>query len=299
MRRCAFLTLDEVGDFVIDDELAYEPFRAIGWEVEAVSWRRGAGWWHGFDAVLIRSPWDYQDDPRAFLDVLARIEESGVSLFNRLDLVRWNLRKTYLRDLADRGVSTTPTEWRDRLEPGQVLQLFDALQADEIVLKPVVSANADGAFRLNRRAAAERLAEIESYYRDHPLIAQPFARAVLDEGEYSLIFFGGEFSHCILKTPKDGDFRVQEEHGGLIRAVRPDAVLLASARAAVRAAGPPQLYARVDLVRANDGDGWWLMELELIEPSLYLRMDPRAPHRFAEAFRAAMSGNSPGNGVEA
>lgn len=291
MKRCAFLTLDEVADFVIDDELAYEPFREIGWEVEAIPWRRLSISPGRFDAVVIRSPWDYQQDPEAFLEVLSDITRTGVPLFNSLELVRWNLEKTYLRNLSERGVATPPTLWLDNLKPSEVHRLFDELDSDEIVLKPVVSANADGAFRLSRRTAEDRRDELEAYYADRPFLAQPFAGSVVEEGEYSLIYFGGALSHAITKTPKPGDFRSQEEHGGLIRVIEPDDALLAAGEGAVTAVpveGEAPLYARVDLVRANDGGGYWLMELELIEPALYLRMDPGAPGRFAEAFRAAV-----------
>lgn len=293
MRHCAFLTLEDPGDFVIDDELAYEPLAELGWRVEAVPWTRPGVRWGDFDVVVIRSPWDYPSDPDAFLAVLGEIERSGTMLFNGLDLVRWNLRKTYLREVEARRVPIVPTIWRDHLAPGDLVELFEAVCAtgkgvEEIVLKPVVGANADGAFRLDRHAARDRAQEVEAFYTDRELMAQPFAHAILDEGEYSLFYFDGEHSHAILKTPKTTDFRVQEEHGARIRRVEAGEALLAAAEAALRALGKPPLYARVDLVRANDGthDGadFWLMELELIEPSLYLRMDPEAPRRFARAL---------------
>ena len=103
--------------FVIDDELAYPPLAALGWRVEAISWRTPSCDWRAYDAVVIRSTWDYIADPDAFLAVLAEIERAGTPLFNALDLVRWNIRKTYLRDLAQRGVPVVPTIWRERLAP--------------------------------------------------------------------------------------------------------------------------------------------------------------------------------------
>ena len=115
MRRCAFLTLEDSTGYVIDDELAYAPLAALGWQVDTISWRRTDLEWQAYDAVVIRSTWDYVDDPGAFLDVLGEIERSGTPLFNGLDLVRWNIRKTYLRDLAERGVAVVPTIYRDRL----------------------------------------------------------------------------------------------------------------------------------------------------------------------------------------
>ena len=110
------------------------------------------------------------------------------------------------------------------------------------------------------------------------------------EGEFSLFYFNGVLSHTILKLPKPADFRVQEEHGGIIRAVETDDALREAGDAALRAIGAVPLYARADFVRANDGSSYWLMELELIEPSLYLRMDKGAPERFARALHDRVSG---------
>ena len=112
MLRSAFLTLDDSTGFVIDDELSYAPLADLGWRVETISWRAPSCDWRAYDAVVIRSTWDYITDPDAFLTVLAEIERAGTPLFNALDLVRWNIRKTYLRDLAQRGVPVVPTIWR-------------------------------------------------------------------------------------------------------------------------------------------------------------------------------------------
>lgn len=284
MKRCAFLTLDDPTGYFIDDALAHEPLRRRGWEVEVLPWRQRALPWSRFEAVVIRSPWDYHHAPESFLAVLAEIERSGARLFNSLALVEWNLEKTYLRELAARGVAVVPTAWRDRLEPGDLGSLFEEVGSDEVVLKPVVGANADGAFRLERPVTAEQAAAVESYYSHRPLMAQPLVRAVIEEGEYSLFYFNGRHSHAIVKTPKARDFRVQEEHGGDIQPIAASQELLEMGASCLRALGEPPLYARVDLVRSNQGNGYWLMELELIEPSLYLRMDPEAPRRFALAL---------------
>lgn len=298
MKRCAFLTLVDAAGYVIDDELAYDPLRALGWRVEAVPWQQPGVSWGGFDAVVIRSPWDYQKDPLAFLAMLEEVERSGVPLFNGLDLVRWNLPKLYLRELASRGVPTVPTVWRDRLGTGDLVRVFEVVEADEVVLKPVVGANADGAFRLDRCAGRERVSAVERYYARRPFMVQPFVHAVLEEGEYSLIYFDGEYSHGVLKAPMAADFRVQEEHGGHIRSVEADGALLAAGNAVLEALGELPLYARVDLVRSNEGSGFWLMELELIEPSLYLRLEPEAPGRFARALhRRVAMGTDPSPAV--
>lgn len=267
----------------MDDHLAHQPLRELGWRVEPVPWRRPGVDWGTYDAVVIRSTWDYTEAPDALLAVLGEIERAGTPLFNELELVRWNIRKTYLRDLAERGVPVVPTVWRDRLSPGELRRLLDEVGTAEVVVKPVVGASAGGAFRLGARGATAPAA-VEAYYSDRALMAQPFLEAITAEGEFSIFYFNGEHSHTILKSPKPADFRVQEEHGGTIRAVGADPTLLAAGDAALRALGEAPLYARADFVRSNDGDGFWLMELELIEPSLYLRMDARAPGRFARAF---------------
>ena len=299
MRRCAFLTLADPGGYVIDDELAHEPLRALDWHVDAVPWNRPGVAWEDYDLVVIRSPWDYVHDPDGFLAVLAAIERRSVRLENRLPLVRWNLDKTYLRDLAARGVATVPTLFRDRLGRGELGSLFEevgslspaeAAGSREIVIKPVVGASAEGAYRLDARAVRARGGEVEAYYAGRPLQAQPLARAVLEEGEYSLFYFDGAHSHTVLKTPGPDDFRVQEEHGGAIRTVTADAALLAAGQTALGALDETPLYARADFVRAEGGGAYWLMELELVEPSLYLRMDREAPERFARALDARFAG---------
>ncbi len=286
MRRCAFLTVDmgTLEDFVCDDELAYAPLRDLGWEVEAVPWRRRGVDWDRFDAVVIRSTWDYQEDPQAFLQVLERIDRSAARLHNPLELVQWNLRKTYLLDLARRGIDVVPTCWGRGLNASRIRSLFERLGVEEIAIKPVIGANADDAFRLRLPVPTETAGEVERRFEGREFLAQPFMGNILTEGEFSLFFFGGEHSHTILKTPKPGDFRVQEEHGGIIRAVEARRDLRCAARQVMRTLPTVPLYARVDLVRV--GVGFALMELELIEPALYFRMDPGSAERFARVLDA-------------
>jgi hypothetical protein len=280
--------LDPSG-YVIDDALACGPLRALGWEVEAVPWNRPGVSWREYEVVVVRSPWDYHHHPEAFLSVLAEVERPGTRLENRLPLLRWNLHKTYLRDLAAHGVPTIPTVWRDRLRPGDLEGLFDEVPGDEVVIKPIVSASARGAFRLDRRSLRRKGREVEAFFSDRAFMAQPLARAVLDEGEYSLVYFNGEHSHTVLKTPNPGDFRVQEEHGAAVCTAVADAVLQRAGREALDALSEVPLYARADFVRSNEDRTYWLMELELVEPSLYLRMDPAAAGRFANALDARMT----------
>lgn len=289
MPRVAFLTTDRLDDFVTYDHLAVAPLAARGWTVEFVPWRDAADWGR-WEAVVVRSPWDYQADPDAFLAVLGAIDRSPARLANPLAVMRWNLDKRYLRDLDARGVPIVPTAWGRGLDAPRLDALRADLDAPEIVVKPVVGANADDTFRLPPTAdASPALAA----FAGREWMAQPFVPSVVDEGETSVFVFGGAPSHAVLKTPARGDFRVQEEHGGTIRAVPLRPELLAASERALAAAedagGRGLLYARVDLVTLPDGTPA-VIELELIEPSLYFPYDGASPARFADAFVAWMAG---------
>jgi glutathione synthase/RimK-type ligase-like ATP-grasp enzyme len=279
MKRCCFLSMDDMAGYVSDDELAVEPLASLGWHVETVSWRDRGVDWSRFDLVVIRTTWDYQKYPDEFIATLERID-TATRLENSLDVVGWNLDKRYLRELYSRGVRIVPTIWDGVYDKSSFDQWLAELETDEVIIKPTVSATAQNTFRLKHFDE-----ELTAIFEQRPFIVQPFLRTVIDEGEYSLFFFNSELSHTILKTPKPGDFRVQEEHGGLITETQPSEKLLDAARKVIRAIDQGLLYARVDLVRDHD-DEFAVMELELIEPALYLRMNADGPQRFAVAIDA-------------
>lgn len=275
--------MDSLDGYVSDDELAIGPLNDLGWKVETLSWRQTTVDWDIFDAVVIRTTWDYQLDPEKFLGVLREIEASDARLENPLEIARWNLNKTYLREIERDGVRIVPTLWDRAYSAASFAEWLAELKTDEVIVKPTVSATAEHTYRLTQFDPT--LIEI---FTGRSFMVQPFLRSIVTEGEYSLFYFGGEFSHAILKTPKTADFRVQEEHGGIITAVTASSDMLETGRFVFDMITPTPLYARVDLVR-DESDNFALMELELIEPALYLRMDPDAPRRFAAAFDRMMS----------
>ena len=289
---------DPVG-FVIDDDHAVRPLEQLGWSVHSVPWDHAPADWSEFDAVVLRSTWDYQHRPDRFLSVVADIEDSGVPLFNSGDLVRWNVRKTYLQELAASGIPIVPTLFLDRFVIEGLDGLFARLGSDEIVLKPLISASADGTFRLRTGTWRQEEGALTAELTGRAVLAQPFVRAIPEGGEVSLFYFDGMFSHAVRKTPAPGDFRVQEEHGAEIATIIPTLDILQAGARAMDAVPEVPLYARVDLVPANDAEGHWLMELELIEPALYLRMDREAPRRFAEALVRQVESERPSPGREA
>jgi glutathione synthase/RimK-type ligase-like ATP-grasp enzyme len=284
-RRCAYLTMQDIGGFVTDAELSFAPMAQLGWEVEMVPWRSDVDW-NAFDLVYICTPWDYQNDVAAFLRVLASIESSSARLVNSLDLVRWNLEKTYLRELETRGAAIVPSRFFDRFDADEVAACFDAYDTASIVVKPVVGANSDNIFVLARPLPADLADELRRVFAGRPFFVQPFVDSVRSEGEYSLFFFGGAYSHAVLKRPKPGDFRTQEEHGADILSVAAPAALIETARRVLRVVDPQPVYVRADFVR-DTGERFLLMELELIEPALYFRTDPESASRFASALDRA------------
>ncbi|MEM6646429.1 MAG: hypothetical protein AAF730_09270 [Bacteroidota bacterium] len=278
----AYLSTDDLGAYETDEALTEAPLAERGCTVEYVSWTAAAADWSRFDAVVIRTPWDYHKHVGAFLERLEAIEASGTPLLNALPLVRWNADKRYLRDLEQRSIAIVPTVWGEAEQPVSFEALFEQLDTDAIVVKPVVSAGAMDTFRLQHPVSAEQKAQVEQPFAERPFMAQPFVKAVVTEGEFSVFVFDGAYSHCILKTPKAGDFRVQEEFGSRLVLVEPEPALLEAAERVLAVLDEVPLYARVDLVRMPSGT-FALMELELIEPGLYFRLDPSSATRFAKA----------------
>ena len=276
------LSMDNLNGFDCYDHLLDEPLLQLGWKTETVSWHTKNVDWNQFEAVIIRSTWDYQNHPKAFLQVLRTIDASTAHLENSLALIEWNINKKYLIDLESNGIEIVPTLWKRGWQQSEVSCYFEYYNCDEIVIKPVVSANADNTYWLKRDDFEAHFAAMENAFRDVDFMVQPFIDAIISEGEFSLFFFAGKFSHCILKTPAVDDFRVQEEHGSSIEAVAADAELLAHAVRVQQQLNPPPLYSRIDLVRTKTG--FAVMEVELIEPSLYFNKAPASALKFALAF---------------
>lgn len=283
MQRCAFLTMNSLEEFEAYDNLLINPMHKRGWSVDMISWRTQNVDWDTFEAVVIRSPWDYQQDVGRFMTVLERIDASSARLENPLSLVRWNIDKTYLRELEEQGILIVPTLWGQKLEENKLNDAFEELDSREIVIKPTISANADDTYRITANVDTSILNEVGSIFSEKTYMIQPFMERIVTEGEFSLFYFGGQYSHSILKTPEPHDFRVQEEHGGRLSTINPEPGLLRRARQTMECIHPQPLYARIDFVRITDND-FALMELELIEPSLYFNMDPESPERFARIF---------------
>jgi len=280
----AFLSTDHLEGFFVYDELLVTPFNQEGWEVETVSWHNKEVDWNAFDYVIVRSTWDYQQYPAEFQACLEVIASSTATLLNPLNLMKWNIEKTYLKDMQKQGVDIVPTVWADTFSVEFLEAQFSHFDTSTLVIKPILSANADDTFKVTRENLPSLLPTLVTCFSHRKHMIQPFAQSIVDEGEYSLFFFNHKYSHGILKTPASGDFRVQEEHGGQLTLISPTEDMLRVAIQSLQAMPTKALYARVDLVRINNL--WAIMELELIEPSLYFNLDKASPERFVQAMLA-------------
>jgi hypothetical protein len=283
-RRIAFVTFSGAKELVEDDLLAVEPLARLGIEVSAAVWDDPAVDWAAFDALVLRSIWDYWLRAPELMAWLQAMRCRAV--WNPPELARWNADKRYLLELEARGADIIPTRLLARGRAVDLPRELDALGWPRAVLKPAVSAGAYRTFALSPPEAGALQSELDSLLETGDVLLQRFQPEISTEGEWSLIFFAGRFSHAVLKRPAEGGFLVQEHLGGTSRAAEPPPELLRQAQAVLELVRGPWLYARVDGLRV-DGR-LLLMELEMIEPYLFLGTAPGAAGRFAEAIAARL-----------
>jgi hypothetical protein len=302
----------------LDDQIFVTEMEKRGHQMKMLPWNTATDL-DSFedDAVfIIRSPWDYQMYPTEFRRWLDSMHTKGHRVLNHPSVIHWNLNKrAYLQELTSKGISIAPTIFTGS---SYLLNdaVFEALKTDEIVVKPEEGAGAWLTFRIHKNdgwpAFVDKLRALtEDYSRffhlqivnESPVITlsnmliQPFLPEICEEGEWSLVYFGGNFSHGFLKKPnvKDGDFRVQEEHGGSLHLDEVPGWIAEEGRhllelcfpATSSASGSTDghdmpLYIRVDGCIVKNT--FLLMELELFEPELYFRADPQAAERLAVAL---------------
>ena len=282
MKKCVILSMDDCSEYEVSDNLLIEPLNDAGWHCDTLSWRAKGICWDDYQLVMVRSPWDYQLDCQAFLKVLAEIDESSAHLDNPLNIIQWNIDKKYLRALHNDGIEIVPTLWCNDIKQGDITTYFSQLNSPEIVIKPCISAGAFDTYRLTLVQAIEQEQLLLAKFHQRDFMVQPFIPEIIEEGEFSLFYFDDQFSHAILKTPQQNDYRVQEEFGGFIRKVTPEPALKLHAEKVLKVINTSLLYARLDFVRTRSG--FALMEAELIEPSLYFNLDEQSPQRFVDAM---------------
>ena len=239
-----------------------------GLDIYREVWNDPAVKWSEYDFVVIKAPWDYHEQLDKFLSWLEMITKLGCKVLNPVDVIKWNSDKHYLSEIAGSGLSVIPTVVLERGSEINIDELRTQLNSETLVFKPCVSAGAKHTYKIDRNNVAEMLPKLKTLVQSDSFLVQEFSNEVVTEGEWSFIFFNGEFSHAIVKKPGSGDFRVQHYFGGTIQIKEVTTSQISMAGKYVSQFAKGCLYARVDGIMRNDV--FFLMELELIEPLLFL-----------------------------
>ena len=235
----------------------------------------------GFPLVLGVLTWGYYERHGRWLSATRLWDAAGVRIANPASVLGWNSDKSYLRRLQASGVAIPATRWSNGVTQDEVEAAFDGFGTDTLIVKPTVSG---GAWKTTKLSRGQTLTDAPA----GAAMIQPYLPELVADGELSLLFFGGQLSHAVMKRAAPGDFRIQVQYGGRYSHVpEPPAEALDLAERVLAAIEEPLLYARIDMVRG--AAGWLLMEAELIEPDFYLSEAPDRGLRFAEAVRTRLA----------
>lgn len=265
-----------------EDQLIMDALSGRGLKVGRKSWSDADFDWKHTKAALIRTAWDYFHRIAEWQQFLKIVSER-TTLINPIELVKWNSDKHYLGQLRDLGVHIPETHFIEQGDKTTLKELHSLHCWEETILKPCVSGSARHTYRLNISSLDEHEATFQKLISEEAMMLQPFQKSILTEGEISLMVMGGKFTHAVIKKAKEGDFRVQDDFGGSVYPYEPSKEEMRFAETAVQACSPEPLYARVDIIRDNQG-ALSLIELELVEPELWFRLEPSAADTLAEAI---------------
>jgi glutathione synthase/RimK-type ligase-like ATP-grasp enzyme len=249
-----------------------------------VDWSRPDVDWSRFRAAVFRTTWDYFSRFAEFRAWMARAEVA-TRLCNEPSIIRWNIDKHYMADLEAKGIPVVTSRFVERGSEATLAELVAESGWTEAIVKPCVSGGAWHTYRVNRENAAALEPVVRKLLRTESLILQPFQEDIVRTGEDTLMVLHGAYTHAVRKTAKSGDFRVQDDHGGTARSHEPTREQIDLAERAMAACDPAPVYGRVDMVRDNEGR-LAVMELELIEPELWLRHHPPAADVLAQGLAA-------------
>ncbi len=289
MSTIAVITYEARGSFAAsnvadEDDILNQILQELGFDYEFQVWSDPLVNWSKYSKILLKSPWDYFDRYGEFLNWCEKIKELKIPVFNSIETVIWNSDKRYMQEIESKGFPIVPTEFLSKgTDAGEVRACFETFDTPVLIMKPVVSGGAKHTLKINISDWVKWEEEVGLLLKEEDFMIQPFIEEIVQEGEYSYLFFNGKFSHAVLKSAKSGDFRVQHFFGGQIKAVIPSDKQLIYLDSLMQAFAKETLYARVDGVWR--GDEFLLMELELIEPYLFLFIHQEARQNYLEALK--------------
>ncbi|MET3112906.1 glutathione synthase/RimK-type ligase-like ATP-grasp enzyme [Pedobacter sp. CG_S7] len=283
----AYVTYQDKGAYTSttveeEDEQLLTFLKLKGLVIETVIWNDPQVEWENYDLAILKSPWDYFDFIDDFYNWLEMLKANKIRLLNPVDIVKWNADKHYLQDIQSAGLKVTESVFITKDQKIDLNDYFEDFKADKFIIKPCVSGGSKNTFKVTKANVAELNLKIVSLLAQEDFIVQPFLAEIERDGEWSFLFFNGKFSHALLKKPKTGDFRVQHSFGGTIHSQVPPNNLLESTQQYVDLFAKDCLYARVDGAVINNK--FVLMELELIEPFLFLNIEANSYHNYHQAL---------------
>jgi glutathione synthase/RimK-type ligase-like ATP-grasp enzyme len=269
-----------------EDDKLLNFLKEKGLNIEKVIWNDQQVNWEDYSLAILKSPWDYFDLIEDFYSWLDHLETKNVKLLNPIEVVRWNANKQYLQEIEAAGLKITPSFFIQNKESVNLEHFFEKFNTNKLIVKPCVSGGAKNTFKVTADNVNEVNQKLNLLILDEDFIIQPFLPEILENGEWSFVFFNGAYSHSLIKQAKPGDFRVQPAHGGSVHPQKPSEELIATAQQYVTLFAKNCLYARVDgtFVKGE----FLLMELELIEPFLFLNTEPENYERYYKGLQELM-----------
>lgn len=278
-----------IENVLLEDRLVLEALWEQGLKAVRKSWDDPDFDWSTTKFALFRTTWDYFDRYGEFSEWFESTSKQ-TQFINSKQLIHWNIDKHYLKDLSNAGVAVPKTVF---IEKGSEITLAEAItnakrehgfSADTYILKPCVSGAARHTYKIQKDEISGHEDMFGQLISEEAMMLQEFQENIVSEGEISMMVFNGEFTHAVLKIAKPGDFRVQDDFGGSVHEYLPNEEQIAFAKKVVNAAPELPIYARVDIFKDNNGD-WALAELEIFEPELWFRRNPKAAQTLAKAIK--------------
>ena len=270
-----------IQNILLEQELLKSAFEAQGLKVDITYWDNPTYEWQETKSVLFRTIWDYFERFDEFWEWLEQVK-TKTRLINSYELIKWNIDKHYLKDISSWGIETVPTYFADKGCNMKLHEIAKRNQWKDLVIKPAISASAFKTYKIlaNEIQANEKL--FNSLVQERNMLVQPYFETITQLGEASLMVFDGKFTHAILKKAQPGDFRVQDDFGGTVHNYIPTKAEINFAEKVFETCKTKPVYGRVDIVWDNDKN-FYLSELEIIEPELWIRNYPKCAERIAEA----------------
>ncbi len=280
MKKIGFITCQEYSALASDEQYLIGPFKVAGLEIIPIIWDEPINY-EAFDMFLFRSAWDYHQKTVAFETWLTQLKKIKTPIYNPISIIEENYDKRYLKKLEDKGFQIIPTLFFDNVDAINLTQIMETQQWEKGVIKPVISMSAYHTYSFDKNNCQALQTQLVNYYGDTKVMVQKFAKEIITEGEWSLVFYDKQYCMTALKTPKKGEFRVQSELGGSITYPEPPTHIIAEAKAILDSYEEEILYARMDGIIHNGH--FQLMEAELIDPELYFRAGEKGQQGFLEA----------------